>query len=410
MAPTHASTVSSSAGAPTTNGTNPQLFAAVSDLIAAHVVDGLAARDDALSDDAVLYSGRLGAAVFLAAHGLVADDEQSKAIAVRIADEIVSATAETDAVPDEIGALVGRGGLIYGLTKIGQLTGERAIAEAAQQRAARITPEAIAHDPHLDVGNGAAGALLALLALPDPTRDLGDGTSAVDRAEMCAQHLLRQRDGSSDDRPIWMSAAAPSAPQSGFAHGAAGVAAALARLHRQRPDAERLEAIFHALDFVEDHYVPELDNWIPSAADAQVSTLGWCHGAPGVALAHLSILADLAADDPHGRAAELARPLQMALNACARHRPTPLDHLCCGNMTRAEVFLVAHRQFADPALLDHGQRFARWVLRSAKTHGRFVVPEHHSAAYGFFQGLSGVGYSFLRILEPRRLPCVLLMA
>ncbi len=388
------------------------LLLAASGLIATRVTDGLAGLED--SPD--LYAGRLGAALFLAAQASVAKDESLRGTAVRIAEEIASsASAESGLGRTGIGGFVGLGGTIYALTKIAQFTGEKALVDSARHLATRLTSETIECDRSLDVVHGAAGALLALLALPNPAEALGVGGSAIDRAELCALHLLRSRRRVDESTWAWISGDHP-APRSGFAHGAAGIAVAFARLYQHRPRPEWLQAVFEALDFLRAHYDPTLDNWTPSASDKHVSSLGWCHGAPGVALAHLSITGDLTAADltaaaaeRKGRSAEFEHDLQRALAACANHPPTPLDHLCCGNMSRTETFLVAHRYFGDRASLAYFHRFARWVLRSAKTHGRFVVPQNPSTPLSFFQGLPGIGYSFLRIVEPRRLPCVLLM-
>ena len=439
------------------------LLIAASGLLASRVMDGLAAGTDRFSEQSPssepgltaevrnatpqvgnLYAGRLGAALFLSARGQIAGDDQAKDVALRVAEETVDdiTSGTIDSSRAGIGGFVGLGGLIYGLTRIAQLTGEHAFAEAAQGLAGRLSADVIASDRHLDVVHGSAGALLAFLALPDLDRPSGDGLSALDRAEICARHLLRRGHGSdghgsdghgsdghgsdghgsdghgSEDGSLAFVPPGDQDAKSGFAHGAAGIAAALARLHKHRPRPEWPRAICQALDFVRRHYDPELDNWTPTLGD-QVFTLGWCHGAPGVALAHLSIGADLPAADRGSQFDRFEHDLQASLTACEKHRPTPLDHLCCGNMSRAETFLVAHhyagsrdpagQQATNTALLDQCHRFALWVLRSAKTHGRFGVSQDPSSAYSFFQGLSGIGYGLLRIAEPRELPCVLLM-
>ena len=130
----------------------------------------------------------------------------------------------------------------------------------------------------------------------------------------------------------------------------------------------------------------------------------WCHGAPGVALARLGCL-DVV-QDPIVR-----EDLEIALDTTARGGITTLDHLCCGNMGRIEIALLASRRLGSDRLRQIAAVGATAVLLRAQRAGAYTLqtrPEQNATFQpGFFRGIAGIGYELLRVAQPEILPSVL---
>lgn len=332
-----------------------------------------------------LYGGTDGIALFFAALERIAGGGWGE-LALRCA--LPGAARD----PDGIGGLVGLGARVYTLVALGRLLDEEEPIREAQRIAARITPERIAADARLDVTLGTAGALLALLALdaalpeersagPDPLPD------PMDIAAACVRHLLARRLPGSR---VWASPGRP--PEAGFAHGAAGIACALERYAARTGDEEARVAALQAIAFERSLL----------AAETTVQTT-WCRGLPGVALARLGSLG-ISADG------EVRGEIRAALAATRASALTPMDHLCCGNLGRADILLEAGKILGEAELAEAARELAGQVLaRAAARGGLSWLPSGEIASFdpSFFRGAAGAGYAMLRLAAPGDLPCVL---
>jgi type 2 lantibiotic biosynthesis protein LanM len=336
-----------------------------------------------------LYRGTGGIALFFAALERVAGGGGWGELALRCA---LPGTARD---PEGIGGLVGLGARIYTLVALGALLGEAEPIREAHRVAARITPERIAADARLDVTLGTAGALLALLALDaalPAQRPAGPASlpHPLETAAACVRHLLAHR---LPGARAWAAPGRP--PEAGFAHGAAGIAYALARFAARTGDEEAQAAALQAISFERTLL----------AAETAVQTT-WCRGLPGVALARLGALdvLDLPAD------AEVRDEIRAALAATRASALTPMDHLCCGNLGRADILLEAGAILAEAELSAAARELAGQVLaRAAARGGLSWLPSGQVSGFdpSFFRGAAGAGYALLRLTVPGDLPCVL---
>ncbi|HKH45275.1 MAG TPA: type 2 lanthipeptide synthetase LanM, partial [Thermoanaerobaculia bacterium] len=328
-----------------------------------------------------LYGGTGGIALFFAALERIAGGGWRE-LALRC---VLQRTAPE---PEGIGGLAGLGARIYSLVAVGELLGAAEPLREAQRIASRISQERIAADSRFDVTLGAAGALLALLALDAALpAELRTAPSPLDLAAACARHLLARRLPGSG---VWAAPGHP--PEAGFAHGAAGIAYALLRFAARTGDREALAAAREAIAFERSFL----------SADEPVQTT-WCRGLPGIALARLGALDIL--DD-----AEIRAEIHAALATTRTAGLTPMDHLCCGNLGRAEILLDAGTILADATLAEAARDLAGQVLaRATERGGLSWLPSGEIASFdpSFFKGAAGAGYTLLRLAAPERLPCVL---
>jgi lantibiotic modifying enzyme len=130
---------------------------------------------------------------------------------------------------------------------------------------------------------------------------------------------------------------------------------------------------------------------------------GWCHGAPGIGLARLGSLS--AFDDEVVRT-EIAAALGTTIG-CEDEGP---DHVCCGAMGRLETLTVAAGALDRPDLGALAATTASAVVRRARSSGAYRLPGAlpGDLCPAFFTGISGIGYQLLRLVDPQRVPSVML--
>jgi len=245
--------------------------------------------------------------------------------------------------------------------------------------------------------SGAAGALLGLAALYSATGE----PSVLSRAVDCGEHLVRSR-ADADSHRAWLTVAPR--PLTGFSHGAAGIAYALARLHALTGDRSYLDAAIEGIEFERSVFSEDRGSWPdlrpPGAADPSGYPVRWCHGAAGITLGRLGCLK--AAGIPG-----IEREIDAGLRATRERYLQDADFLCCGNLGRVETFLVAARATGNE---EWGRlaatRTASVVGRAGVCGGYRLFAASGSYNPGFCQGRAGVGYQLLRLGDDA-LPSVL---
>jgi lantibiotic modifying enzyme len=143
----------------------------------------------------------------------------------------------------------------------------------------------------------------------------------------------------------------------GFAHGASGIAHALGELARASGDATFSAAMSDAFAFERD--ADEHEGPQPFAST-------WCHGAPGIGLARAAALA--IGDEPAVRA-----DLDAAVAAARDTELSLSDHLCCGNLGRAEFLWTAGDCLDRCDLREAALAVARQVIERAHRRGTYAV-------------------------------------
>jgi lantibiotic modifying enzyme len=194
----------------------------------------------------------------------------------------------------------------------------------------------------------------------------------------------------------------------GFAHGVAGIALALARLADATGDARYANSARRAFRFVRRHHLRPAGGWSIAVAGGRPAggvMTGWCHGAPGVALA--AIGARRLWPEAEGT---VRRGVDAALRTVIGAHATQADHVCCGALARAEALVTAGCELGRADLAAAGHAVARQVADRARNRGHFRLcgpgMDYRVFDPGFFQGLSGIGYQFLRMFQPSRLPSI----
>lgn len=355
-----------------------------------------------------IYGGTAGIVIFLAALEKVtggaglAEFIQGAIKPLREAIKIPIQTLSRNGYT--IGGVAGIGSLIYAFTCISKFLDQPSLLEDAQEVASLISPSAIATDKHLDVVNGCAGAILALLALYKKT----NSASIIEKAVCCGEHLLATRTTNNKGFRAWHRIGVDFL--TGFSHGAAGIAYALLLLYEATGEKRFLETATESISYEQSVFDELRGNWPDYREATQMDgsaefMTAWCHGAPGIALARMGGLSILSTT-------QIEKNVVAALETTRKFSLQGKDHLCCGNFGRIEVLQVAAQTYNRQELSDLALLQASWVVDRANRRGsyhlfnNFIKGIFHPS---FFQGTSGIGYQLLRLAHPNLLPSVLLL-
>ncbi len=252
----------------------------------------------------------------------------------------------------------GIGGILNALLHICDLTGERVFYEYSVRLAEKLTPS---FDGNCgDLLCGAAGLSLALPKLPE--------TIAAPLAEVLLPKLA-------EFKPTL----------TGAAHGAAGIALAVAEVQRVLKTNEYDKNIIDFISFEETYYSSEKHNWRDlrdeTLTDAYMN--GWCSGAGGVAMSRKRLFA---LTDNEEIKALCARDLERAAVNLSSDTVMKRDSLCCGNASR--LMAASCIGVKNDRLYE---RLCQAICADALTLAHLNDTCDH--VYGLMQGVAGAGYA-----------------
>jgi lantibiotic modifying enzyme len=358
------------------------------------------------------YTGSAGIALFLTRlHGLTGDPDLRRTALAAIARSIrcLRRPAPKGALPP-LSFHFGGVGIAHAAWTVAESFGcAELLADVASITASLGDAIATPHD--LDVIGGNAGAIPALLAM-SRTPGLSE---CHELAIMLGDELCRldpTRSGvlcARDDRPN--AAELVHSTPSGLSHGASGIGAALLELHGATGRTGFRDAARRAFKYEDTLFDAEYRNWAPlrrTEGDSRYE-IAWCNGAPGIALARLRA----AALDPGGREDYLAMArIGIAttvdaidkLLALPRYDATP----CHGLSGLIEIVWLAGRMLDDVSYRDRALAAAQVLIERYSDRGDWPSGLYSGGPNpSLMLGTAGIGYTFLRLHDPGRVPSVL---
>jgi type 2 lantibiotic biosynthesis protein LanM len=343
-----------------------------------------------------LYSGAAGIALFLAYLAAVDPGSDVTDLALAAAALARRALAREG---DLGGAFDGRAGMAYALLHVGAVLGRPDLAHEARRALGRAAEHA-RREETLDVIGGAAGAIAVLLAAASP----GRSTRVLDAASAFGDRLVQTR--VRRDRGCgWPNRIESSAPLTGAAHGAAGIAWALLRLADATGDRRFARAGREGLRYEQAAFDRALRNWPDfraRAAHREAGPMGWCYGAPGIGLYRLTLPAGAI-----GREEE--DEIAVALDRVAALPIQDNDSLCHGELGNLDTLVSAAGRLQRSELLARARTKAALAAQRRLAAGRWRCGLEGTSepVPGLGLGLAGIGYQLLRLAHPARVPSVL---
>ncbi|MEM7114704.1 MAG: type 2 lanthipeptide synthetase LanM family protein [Chloroflexota bacterium] len=351
-----------------------------------------------------LYSGRGGIALFFAA--LASVNGENSVMYRRYAYAALAESRErlaqgqrTHFLQPGIGAAVGAGSLAYVFLRCANWLEDDDLLEEAKKFALLMTPELIAQDEILDVLAGAAGAILSLLPLYAQRQD----RAILGRLIACADRLVETQQPSEQGGAGWVT---NRKMLTGFSHGAAGISYALLKMFELTGNGRYLQAAKAGIAYEQTQFVPEANNWQDLRTDDERMMTAWCNGAAGIGMARL---AGQPIFDNEQVRADIVAGFAATETAVRKKTSKPVAHLCCGDIGLAEIL----QKSPDAGQRQVGLELATAVLKNAQLEGGYRILEglpFDLPQPSFFQGIAGVGYTFLRLAQAtaKPLPSVLL--
>lgn len=352
--------------------------------------------------DSDLYDGLAGIVLFLAQLGALTGEPGPTTLARTGLATIRQRLRQRPMLFGTRIGFEGWGGLIATLTLLAELWQDPALLDEATQIVERL-PALIEQDQAFDIIGGAAGCLAGLLRLERAA------PSAAVRAALlqCGERLLAGAQHM-EQGIGWVSPAAPR-PLAGFAHGAAGIAWAMAELATLTGEQRFAAAAREALRYEQTLFSPDAGNWYyqehASGGDHPDAKLlaAWCHGAPGIGLARLHMLRHL--DDSSLRS-DLAVALQTTLSQGFGGNHS----LCHGDLGNLELLLHARDLLDWQTWAPQVERLSAGILDNIEQHGWLCGTPDAIESPGLMTGLAGIGYQLLRLAQPQRVPALLILA
>lgn len=334
--------------------------------------------------DLGLYNGLTGTAYFLAYLEAATGERRYGALA----DAALASIREMLAAPfgQPLGAFTGRAGAVHLLAHLAAVRGDGDLAAEARREAVRLAGKAPAASA--DLLEGAAGIILVLLGMHGRTGDAAMLEVAAEYGEALLKRAKPQERGLAWETPV------SPRPLAGYAHGAAGVAHALAALGARAGDPRFTEAAAAGIAYERSVYLPEAGNWddlrTPGTPAGELP-VAWCNGAAGIGIARLLTAAYL--DE------SLEDDIAAAVACTERRGFERNDCLCHGDLGNLELLRLAGRG---------GQAEARLAASFAEAHrrGGWLSGWGHQRheTLGLFTGLAGTGLALLRGALGDRVP------
>ncbi len=335
-----------------------------------------------------LYDGKLGIALFLKASIRRQDDAatttQVSDIVGSIADEtqeLIRQAAQRSRTQNFSIGLDGLGGYLLAASILRPHKVEPRSREFISQ--IRIDPTM-----QIDILFGMAGLAAGLHAWTNRDPALKNHSGALQLLHTIGTTLLKTQ----HQQGYW---SFENQPQVGFAHGTAGVMAALAIISK-RTGLNAHDSIQRALQFELTSLKASqtmIGDQVISSTPHQLMDPMWCRGPAGLLVA-MAVLQQ-AGMTPLPGFEELKGLIQQVL----RQRTPDRDQLCCGSPGAAMCIAAAARVMEDDKLMQHSERLKRQWLDAVKAgkplksrplkNGTIMSPP------GLFTGRAGLGFFLL---------------
>ena len=308
----------------------------------------------------------------------------------------------------------GKVGLGFTLWRIGLKLEREELSAKGLEIVKSIKDEALQRT-EIDIISGAAGAISILLKLYFALND----QEFLDMAKKCGEFLLSI--AIEENNTFSWKTVDDNYALTGFSHGASGIAVSLLELYDTTKEEKYWNASMGGFRFEQTWYNEKEQNWPDSRefngqGTPQCMSM-WCHGAPGIAIAHMKAYELTQHDYFLGMAkVALGTTFKSVLNDI-RNNPGMNFSICHGLAGNSDILLVGSDVFNDPqyrsAAYSAGdlgiQRYdkTRTIYPSGVNDpSRKTMGQQENA--GLMLGLSGTGMFYLRLYNSRAIPSVLI--
>lgn len=351
-------------------------------------------------------NGNMGIAIFLAAlYKYSKEDkylEQIRLAVNPILDVLGKEWASREFVSRfETGITTGVGSIIYGFTKIAEFTDNKEYLSYATKFSELISKRDIEKTHRQDIVSGNAGLLLAYINLYELTKDKGIKNiiglvyNHLVETGFCKKMFINW-DYQQDKKVI------------GFSHGSSGVLYAISRAYPYLKEKRQvIKNINSIIDYERRFYNPTENNWYDLRfEEPDISIVSWCNGGLGVGMSRFELFNKRIF--PNIVKKDIENSTKKIINTQEHY----LDTVCCGNGGRIDFMLELQKIGLSSTKTDEYLKFIiSKMISRYRNNGDFRYFSKFSTKelnVGFFQGISGIGYELIRLLNPNDFPSILL--
>lgn len=340
-----------------------------------------------------LYNGISGIGLFFSALAKITKEERYKRIVDACVQRIRN-TINTDVANQSLSAFFGRASIAYSLGLIGSTWEDESLLQESKNHL-KSGAAHIESDDIYDLMGGTAGFLIVTVNLYKITKD----PDLLDIAIKCGNHLIKHMILTASE--VGWGFNRTSKILTGLSHGNTGIAWALTSLYSVTGEQSYRQAALQAIKHENTLFDKDEQNWLDLRFDQgdkdKLNPVNWCHGASGIGIGRVNIYKDL--PDP-----SVLEDINLAVNTTIKRGFGDNHSLCHGDFGNLELLLLAdpylkrnHVSLADDiAYKIIKNQDSQWL---SGVPGKFETP-------GFMLGLSGVGYSLLRLFD-KELPSIL---
>ncbi|ANB56360.1 type 2 lantibiotic biosynthesis LanM family protein [Anoxybacillus sp. B7M1] len=187
----------------------------------------------------------------------------------------------------------------------------------------------------------------------------------------------------------------------GLSHGYSGLAATFTKIGYLTKREDLLDFGLDMLLKDQQLFDEKVNGWKDLRKEDMSPSHYWCHGSVGIGLSRLKMIKYL--DDGN---LGLLKDIKLVKNALDKlDKPLNDDCLCHGNMGIADFYLELYLYTNKTEHYEKALSIGQYVLKN-----KFNIVEFDGfLPVGLFKGLAGIGYEFLRIVNPQNVPSVLIL-
>jgi type 2 lantibiotic biosynthesis protein LanM len=337
-----------------------------------------------------LYNGMLGISLFLSHLYKYTDNDEYKEIVYKNISYIKHTLNQTEG--DISNSMFnGIGSVMYSLYRMSQLFKDEQLAKDAlsflpslgnlQKVESKDGLGRVHENDRTDYLDGYAGIIVFLVHLYEESKPPDVLESIKKYSDIFISSLMEQ----------------PYQSILGFAHGSSGLLLALTKLSNVIENDNIQDLIEQLINYEDQLYNPSIMNW-PDLRNEEESPKYldyWCHGAPGILLGRSFIKKSTEQEN-----AVIERLMSEYTN-------NEKLGLCHGVFGTLDILLCLARKYPEHISESMVRKYGRSILTEEITKSK-IKGMKDRGLNGLMVGISGIGYTLLRMLDPVNVPSVLL--
>ncbi|MCB2356535.1 type 2 lanthipeptide synthetase LanM family protein [Clostridium estertheticum] len=313
-----------------------------------------------------LYTGG-GIILFLALLGTELKEQKY----VRLAEQFLKfQLSKTDSLIS-LSAFSGIGSKIYICYNMYKITNNKLYYKKIHELLLEIN---VAENCSKDFATGTAGLIVVLLNIFEKEQD----KIWLEKAELLGRDLYKSLIEEHDNL------------LTGLAHGLSGYAWALIKLGIATNKQEYIGFGMKLIQKENMYYVPSEYNWADLREENQYLSY-WCYGAAGISLSRVKIQ-NLLNDDNN----IVTNNLLNGIENTKKHK-CKSSSICHGTFGNIDILLEIGKIKKMDSLISLAKDFANTELSYIQNNGITLGDDSYLIDYSFMQGISGIGYSLVRL-------------